>query len=505
MLIKSLTKVKNQKSCFPVLKILFASLLCSLFFTACKKKNFSDAPLEIVHKFIKVKPNEFTEQQQPLVDAYLAENKALEDRGPIDVQALISGSLAENTPGIGPVLIIKEDMVRYVNDKYDPENRLLSDRAYAEDMAWKDILAYPTFAANDDWFMKPFPVEARDRVLVSDLNHSITFHLPVFPGDTLYYVLNKRKVLDNTPKKGSVFRSMVIQSEGSIYNQNGKKVNDVIFRITENVILYKKAYASQAQQHTGPPPGWIAPDWNSRPSHYYTDKDWEQIKGWWKDEKRQGAKPLYYEEVRIGDLPTITVDGPIMESPHPTLPYGTGIGGSKSLRKEILDPAIFKTLTKDDHGIYLSPNRSDYVPVIPNFENLGSTPKATVEEGKRELLANYVGRDIAIRHLHNWMGEKGWLQNIRWSIMEPPSIHAIGYGVPTSPWSEVFFDKIPSMTHKHVNTHGLTRDLAIVKSYVYDKYQKNGAHFVELAWWIETIDGYIFTAGAATIKLPSNS
>ena len=64
-------------------------------------------------------------------------------------------------------------------------------------------------------------------------------------------------------------------------------------------------------------------------------------------------------------------------------------------------------------------------------------------------------------------------------------------------------DKVPGMKGKYMNTHGLSRDLAIVKSYVYDKYQENGNNFVELAWWIETIDGYIFEAGGATIKLPS--
>ncbi len=51
--------------------------------------------------------------------------------------------------------------------------------------------------------------------------------------------------------------------------------------------------------------------------------------------------------------------------------------------------------------------------------------------------------------------------------------------------------------------HGLTGDLALVKSYVYDKYHCDGAFFAELAWWIETIDGDIWLEGAATVKLPS--
>jgi hypothetical protein len=31
----------------------------------------------------------------------------------------------------------------------------------------------------------------------------------------------------------------------------------------------------------------------------------------------------------------------------------------------------------------------------------------------------------------------------------------------------------------------------------------NGEHFVDLAWWVESIDGYIWEAGGATLKLPS--
>jgi hypothetical protein len=51
--------------------------------------------------------------------------------------------------------------------------------------------------------------------------------------------------------------------------------------------------------------------------------------------------------------------------------------------------------------------------------------------------------------------------------------------------------------------HGLTGDLAIVKSRVYDKYVRDGLFYADLAWWIETIEGDIWLVGLATIKLPS--
>lgn len=502
------------------LKISLGLLLSLVFITACKMEKKQDDAQEFVGNYLKVYPNQFNVEQQPIVEAYLAGNKVIEERGPIDVNALLNGDLPENTPGIFPPLIVKEDMVRYVNSKYDPENKLLNNSDYAISQGLKNIMAYPTFAANDDLFMKPFPGTARDGMLVSDLNHEITFYRPIFPGDTVYYVVNKRKVLDNTPEEGSGFRSMVIQSEGSIYNQNGEKVNDVIFRVTENVTLHKEGYEPPPMPQPGPPAGWIAPAWDSRPDHQYTDEDWEQIKEWWANEKVQGSEPLYYEDVNVGDMPTVTVDGPIMASANPTQPFGTGTGGSKTLRKEILDPENTEELVKTKHGIYITKEKSAYIPMVPKFEPMkgagGPPPPAPGEEEQTEdlhkaseenraILVNFMGRDLAIRHLNNWMGEKGWLQQIRWGIMEPASLKEMGFEVPVSPWSNTFLDKVPSMKGKHLNAHGMTRDLAIVKSYVYDKHQENGENFVEVAWWIETIEGYIFEAGGATIKLPSKS
>jgi len=124
----------------------------------------------------------------------------------------------------------------------------------------------------------------------SDLNHNITNYRPVYPGDTLYLVTNSRHFRDLTPPEGSTYRSVAIQSEGSIYNQRGEKVSDVIFRVTEGERIYKEGKAVKNPTFADT---WEAPDWMKRPVHYYTDKDWEFIKDIWSKEKRQGATPLY--------------------------------------------------------------------------------------------------------------------------------------------------------------------------------------------------------------------
>ena len=76
---------------------------------------------------------------------------------------------------------------------------------------------------------------------------------------------------------------------------------------------------------------------------------------------------------------------------------------------------------------------------------------------------------------------------------------------PVNPESERFLERVPKLKGKYVCSHSLTGDLAIIKSYVYDKYVRNDEYFVELVWLIEDIDGGIWTEGAATVILPSKN
>ncbi len=484
-----------------------------------------------VNDYVTLYPDKFTDREKVLAEKWIAENKAIETRGPIDVKALISGTLPKDTPGvISGSLAVTEEMVRYNNNKYDPENPVLNDAAYARKLGYENIFAMPTFAANDDNILKAYPAEARDKLLVSDLNHSITYYKPIYPGDTLYTVINKRSFVDATPKEGSIFRAVCIQCEASIYNQKGEKVNDCIFRVTENIGILKEGTANVSG---GMNPAWVGPAWTSRPMHIYTDADYKYIKELWSKEKRQDGTPLYWEDIKVGDEPTWTVDGPIMATANPTKPYGQGIGGSRTLKKEIMDPAIFKTLIKDENGIWLTSNKEGYIPTAPSTGGRDGAPAGAPPSGgqggapaasgpagdidtkeihkqvgsERAALINYVGRDIAIRHINNWMGDKGWIYNIRWSIMAPSALASVGLKVAANPASERFVDQVPKLkaANKVVNAHGLTYELAIVKSYIAKKYQKGNEYFVDIIWWIENLDGYIWEEGGATVRLPSKN
>jgi len=453
--------------------------------------------------FLTLYPGVYTEREKPYIEKIYADNQALIDRGEIDVKALINGTLPKDTPGVGPKILVTEAMLRYNADKYDPENPVLRDPEYARSMGYENIIAYPTFAAHDDSFMIQHPVGARDTFLVSQLNRVVTNYKPIYPGDTVYLISNSRYLYDLTPEGGSEYRTLAGRYDGSIYNQKGEKVSDINFSSTRGFRLLKPGKTMEGKVP------WDAPKWTRRPAHYYTDEDWDYIKDLWSKEKRQGAEPLYWEDVKIGDEPTWTVDGPVEETVKPIEPWGMGLGGSRTMKKEIMDPEIFKTMIRGEKdGIYRLPNRTDYVPPLPEGVTMPDFPMMAAGKDPNEtrsMLINYCGRDIAIRHIHNWMGDRAWIYNIRWSIMPPECHAAYGKIVPENPFVKRYLQNAPKMKDKHQLAHGVTCDLAVVKSQVYDKYINNGEFFVELAWWVETIDGYIWEEGCATIKLPSKN
>ena len=469
--------------------------------------------------FVTVYPGVLTAKEKTAVEKWDADNKAIDERGPVDIQALISGTLPEDTPGVGRKLAVTREMLLYDAGKYDPENPILNDAEYARKLGYRDIVAYATFAANDDIIMPKYPL--RDKLLVSDLNHNITCYKPIYPGDTIYTVINKRYTVDMTPPQGSTYRNLCIYSEASLYNQKGEKVQDAIFRVTENLRFLKEG--KTAISDGGPMPAWESPAWKSRPAHHYTDADWDKIRKIWAQEKRQGDRPLFWEDVKVGDYTTRTLDGPIMASVTPTEPYGMGTGGSRTLKKEVMDPAIFKTMHKDENGIWLTKDPNAYIPPVPDLKKKETAPAAasdanTVSDIKtadihkskgseRAALINFMGRDIAIRNIDNWMGDKGWLYNIRWSIMAPSAMKAVGKIVPQSPLTERFVHRVPILAaaDRVVDGHPLSGDALVAQAYIEKKYVMNNEFYVDLVWWDETLDGYIVEEGGATVRLPSRS
>jgi hypothetical protein len=440
----------------------------------------------------------------------------------------------------------------------DPENPLLNNAEYAKKAGFKDIITYPTIAAHDDTFMIPYPTKARDTLLVADLIHSVTNYMPAYPGDTLYLVANSRHLTDLTPDTGSVYRSSALVNKGSVYNQRGEKVLDVIYTVEENTKIFKEGLAPANPSFNdmweefgrgtgrGIGGGGASGGRGGGGTYYYTDADWQIIKDIWSKEKHRGAEPLYWEDVKIGDQPTPTLEGPVDSAPTVAVPWGMGLGGNRTLKKDIMDPEIFKTLVRDEtDGVYRPKNEDDYILPVPKeaqtglkFGDMGavdaqlggsqqgapgaaaggSAPAAATGQAggtgsSRRTggagMMNFSQRDYAIRHLSDWMGDKGWLYNIRWGGLFSADMAKRGNPHPAvNPHAKDFleFDRLPEEVKnaKVYPSPGGGSKFILVRSYVFDKYVRDGEFFVDLIWWQERI-GSAGTGmmGCATIKLPS--
>jgi acyl dehydratase len=478
--------------------------------------------------FITLYPGVYTGKESALVEKYIADNRALEAGGGVDIHKLVSGALPDGTPGVGPTIEVTETMVRYFNEMRDPDNPLMTDAEYARKAGYQDILAYPAFAAHDDSFMVPYPPEARDTLLVADLIHSNTFYRPVYPGDTLYLVNNSRHFRDLTPEEGAIYRSLSIVNRGSVYNQRGEKVMDMTYSVEENIKIYKEGLAPENPTFADFWEEWDAGGTapaeapGGRKVYYYTDEDWETIRDIWSGEERQGAEPLYWEDVSIGDQPGRTLEGPLDSGVSVAVPWGMGLGGNRSLKKEVMDPELFKTLVRHEaDGIYRPADLESYIPPVPEeartgmaFGDMGEVD-AMLSAGQEKIsyggagMMNFARRDLAVRHLNDWIGDQGWIYNLRWGGLFSEDMVATANGRPhpaANPDAEKFLDKVPAGLLETKADPGGGTAFIIVRSYVYDKYVKNGEFYVDLIWWIETFPaGSNWGSGGATVRLPSKS
>ena len=454
-------------------------------------------------KFITVYPGVWTPREAPYAEEYMAKIKELEDRGSIDVEALVSGKIEKGTQGFMNVLEVKEDMMDYNAQKFDPDFLLYKDTEYAKSLGYQGKLAMPAFGAHDDSFLTAFNGKARDFLAVTGLHHYVTQLLPVYAGDTLYMVKDKLELHDLTPAEGSIYRNLYLRCYGSVYNQKGEKVLEVMFSARENL----KSYEDPADM--GDQRGWESPDWWTRPQHVYTDEDWQNIFDIWANENPRGDEILYWEDVNVGDMPNVTLDGPIHTSSMPTPPYGMAVNGSRTM-KELADPAVRATMKRDEFGLYIPEDMAQWNPKVPPYDDprakMGPPPGAGAppKETKRAVFINFMGRDFAVHHINNWMGTHGWIQNIRWGIMTDPVEQ--GFSFPKNPEAIDFIAPVPALKGKKSTTHGLQYDVMKIHSQVYDKYVKDGKHYVELGFWITTInDDEIYEEGGATIILPSKN
>lgn len=432
----------------------------------------------------KVYPGKWIEKEKNAMEAFLAENEAINNRGEIDLEALKRGALPEDTPGFAGSWTVTEEFAKDRASLYDV-NPLYFDSKYAQKSGFKDIICYPSIGCRDDSFLRAIPKDAMDGFAPTDLNHTNTFLKPIYPGDTLYYIIDKRNLTDMTPSGGASFRAVALNNEGRIINQNGEVVNEVVYRVVENLKHFIDPDGEKPFD-----PGHHPKQSSSAPEEPYNDEDWELIMSQWKAEVKRGSDYLYWEDVNVGDMPVPTLLGPFYRKPGPSRELcGIGSGGKRPLKEELMDPELLKTLVRDSDGLYKLPGDDD------------DSEKSMIPGAGG---ANFNTRDVAIRHITDWCGDHGWLKSISWCAILIPEAMIPSWPMNPKRVSFISPDAYPGKK-SNITDKNRKYDCTRVRSWVTKKYYEDGEYLVELAWFVEDFNGNPDMPGSAIVRLPSRS
>jgi len=461
-------------------------------------------------------PGKYDPRDKKILDRFQAELAAINTRGPIKIEDLVAGKL-DGTPGIGAHgrpsgKKISKELITTYSRRYGANNPMFTDPKYAKKTQW-GAMALPFAAAEPGFMPAMYKSEGfGDYMVVSAHNDTINYYKPVYEGDTVFSVIDMQNCTDITPAVGSFYRTFAMSGTAKMYNQKGELV-------AEGANILKESFRRHKDPAKRAPDGahaWESPDWWSRKPYHYTDDDWDYIIDIWKKEKIQGSKVLYWDDVNIGDEPPARAVGPILMEEEMDMCFDIP-DWSTNTKLNVLDKKTLAKMVKNPQGIYVL---QEYLKKKPSSMPPMPNPIATKELANRDgraLIQNAVAAKWAFGMILAWMGDAGWLQRIGWDIMElpPGTDKSISFTDPMTFIPEVpmdlrptlfdkypYMDKVPYMRGCRAAWHAMEGDIVICRSYVTDKYEKNGEYFVDLTFWCETLDKYLVEEGFATVKLP---
>ena len=303
-------------------------------------------------------------------------------------------------------------------------NPLFYDRSYAKNTRWEDIIAPPTFMhtcgggaalfchipGTDDW---------PHGCLYS--GSEFEFYLPIRVGDTISPV---SRLYSAVEKVGRFVGPMVfVTGETTYTNQNG----EVVGKWRSSVAKYSVALAQEKSSYMSEELGELFPPG-------YPDMKKGELRA-------RGAKPLYYEDVSVGNeipplvrnltIPQIVATGDVAARVGNILPY---------------------TLPGPGCYWHYAAGESWKIRGLP----------APMDEGPiRAAQPSQLFTD--------WIGDDGWLSTLSLKILYPI------YAGDTTTW----------------------------KGKVTGKQVKGSDHIVECEYWAENHRGQVSTRGTATVILPT--
>lgn len=358
-----------------------------------------------------------------------------------------------------------------------PDNPLYNDPEYAGKTWYGGLPIIPGYV--EALAMAMLPKELGDmcmpdRQLPGDAyDHEVQYFLPIIAGDRLTNRPGPVEFKDITPAEGSIVRCFVLTAQADIINQRGELVGRSITRFPNFTCRLKPGMEKDEFVH---------PFQRYRhPAHIYTDQDYAHLGYIWAHEKIRGNETLYWDDVSVGDYTWTTAEPPFTQMDMIRM-YGQELIGCESVKNQVVSGHIRGA--KNEYGVYEN--------VISHYQPY------------RSPFYNYTGRDFCVRNVTNWAGDQGFITKINWRMVNDyePALQANPF--PEGFWRESYLLKVPELREKgaFINTHGMAPDCAITRGYVYDKYEKDGQYYVDIALWCEDLDENYHTECGITLKLP---
>ena len=362
-------------------------------------------------------------------------------------------------------VVTEESLIMFARS-VDCWNPLWNDDSYAMNTKWGGIIAVPFF---QDRIGAPSPADFQLEV-PPELGflgrgpggyNRYEFSKPIKVNDTIRIWRRRPKIEDITGLDGQGPRTFSVELGVDFINQRDEPVGATILNSPVAIVPQR-------------PPGLrdLPPVDEKLPT--YTEEDLEFIRLTEDGEEIRGASLRYWEDVNVGDELKPVIAGPT-----------TIIDMIQVMGYAIMEMPSMREIRRSGSGELLADPATG---VIHHQVEAHLTDQAVRMFGPSKYAHHFIvyGRNQISRLVTNWMGDEGFLRVIQ----------------AENPGDRIVKELVGKDMQPHPG-HVLIGDTLLGKGKVIDKRVENDEYLVDIAAWVENLEGYLTSAAVATVSLCS--
>ena len=343
--------------------------------------------------------------------------------------------------------VATKELILHMAYAADYWNPLWRDENYARNTRWGSIIAPPFFqhCVSHGGVRHPMEMPPEDGIAMmshDDICDRWEFFKPIHVNDSFRVWNGPAKIEDITKSDEDALRKFKTTSEMYYINQKDEVVSS----------LNKDIYVVIL------PPGTKTASKKSFTKEYvYTREEIAVIDRACDAEEIRGAKPRFWEDVKIGDELKPVVMGPITawDTVVEMQGFGVGLLPMREVRRQTPERVLIDPLTN-------IPHKSIELHLTETGGRINLQYSTTI---LGVTTHHFLGRLIT-----NWMGDDGFLRKFKWRKLH------------NAPLGDTIFGR-GKVTEKYIDD--------------------SGDYMADLDTWMETIRGYVANVGTATVSLPS--